>query len=112
MLGTSQLCEEGRLAVAVPVRVRVPTITRTFRSSFRRRFVRMLHESTGSLTEIRRLRAQLEALNLAGRGLRQLGAEFDPARIFVGGELEPAVILQGLSGLFTRRGLPLEHHEG
>ena len=34
-----------------------------------------------------RLGAQLEALDFAGRGLRQLGAELDPARIFVGREL-------------------------
>src|SRR5207253_1852652 len=33
--------------------------------------------------------AQLEALDLAGRRLRQLGGELDPARILVGGDLVP-----------------------
>src|SRR5580658_9926083 len=38
-----------------------------------------------------RLRPQLETLNLTRRGFRQLGAEFEPARIFVGGEFLLAV---------------------
>src|SRR5258708_33028750 len=37
---------------------------------------------------------QLEALDLAGRGLRQVGAELDRPRIFVGDEPRYAVILQ------------------
>src|SRR4051812_20325710 len=54
---------------------------------------------------------QLEALDLAGRGLRQLGPKLDPAWIFVGCQLLLAVILQrareALAGLVRR----LEHHE-
>src|SRR3984893_2046902 len=38
---------------------------------------------------------QPEALNLAGRGLGQLGTELDHARIFVGRELAFAMVLQG-----------------
>src|ERR1700676_3924222 len=38
---------------------------------------------------------QLEALNLAGRGLGQLGTELDHARIFVRRELAFAMVLQG-----------------
>ena len=36
---------------------------------------------------------QLEALDFSGRGLRQIGAELDPARIFVGRELLLAMLL-------------------
>src|SRR5919106_705161 len=38
--------------------------------------------------------AQLESLYLAGRGLRQFRDEFNPARIFVGGEPAFHVLLQ------------------
>ena len=43
-----------------------------------------------------RFRAQLEALDLAGRGLRQLAAEFKPARILEDSELLPTVVLERL----------------
>src|SRR5262245_29997884 len=39
------------------------------------------------LSRPRRLRTQLETLNLAGRGLRQVDSKLDPARILVGREL-------------------------
>src|SRR6187399_2115443 len=42
----------------------------------------------------RALVAQFEALDLAGRGLRQVGAKLDPARVFVGGKLGFDVVLQ------------------
>src|SRR5580704_9057511 len=58
-----------------------------------------------------RFRPQLEALNFAGRGFRQLGAEFEPARIFVGGELLLAVILQGAREGVARLVRRFEHHE-
>src|SRR6185369_17805724 len=47
----------------------------------------------GSLAR-RALAAQFEALDLAGRGLRQIGAKLDPARVFVGRELGFDVVLQ------------------
>src|SRR5690242_7970252 len=47
----------------------------------------------GSLAR-RPLAAQFEALDLAGRGLRQVGAKLDPAGVFVGRELGFVVILQ------------------
>jgi hypothetical protein len=39
------------------------------------------------------LRPQLESLDLPGRGLREIGPEFDPARIFVGRQLLLAMLL-------------------
>src|SRR5262250_3400543 len=57
------------------------------------------------------LRAQLEALDLAGGGLRELDAKFDPARIFVGRKRALRVLLQcqrqRVAGLVGG----LEHHE-
>ena len=55
---------------------------------------------------------QLEALDLAGGGLGQLGDELDPARVLVGGELvldeALELVLEG-----RRRGVAvLEHDEG
>src|SRR6266516_6361043 len=59
----------------------------------------------------RALRPQLEALDLAGRGLRQVGAEFDPARIFVGRERALHMLLQHLHKLGTGLVRRLEHDE-
>src|SRR5882757_8140982 len=70
----------------------------------------------GSLAR-RALAAQFEALNLAGRGLRQIGAKLDPAGVFVRGELGFDVVLQCPRHRVTSRrlcdfGLILHHHEG
>src|SRR4051795_5860137 len=70
----------------------------------------------GSLAR-RALAAQFEALDLAGRGLRQIGAKLDPAGVFIGGELGFDVVLQRprhrvTSWRLCDFGLILHHDEG
>src|ERR1700678_2428009 len=60
----------------------------------------------------RRLGAQLEALDLAGGGFRQVASELDPAGIFVRCELLPAMLLQRAGSLVARGAGRFEHHEG
>src|SRR5437899_4890847 len=60
---------------------------------------------------IRRLSAQLEALNLAGRRFRQVAPEFDPVRILVRREPFPAMLLQRLGCFVAGRGGRLQDHE-
>src|SRR5690242_7649027 len=57
-------------------------------------------------------RPQLEALDLSGRRLRQVFAEFDPARIFVGRELLLHMLLQRANERIVRLLRRLEHDEG
>ena len=57
------------------------------------------------------LRPQLEALDLAGRGLWQLAAEFKPARILKDRELLPAVVLERLRQSVIALVRRFQHHE-
>src|SRR5450432_4067570 len=54
---------------------------------------------------------QLEALDLAGCGLRQVGAELDRTGIFVGREPRLAMFLQGAGERLTGLARGFEHHE-
>src|SRR6478672_10183187 len=74
-------------------------------------------ETLGTSLARRTLAAQFEALNLAGRGFRQISAKLDPTGVFVGGELRFDVVLQRprhrvTSGGVSDFGLILQHHEG
>src|SRR5258707_12862193 len=58
------------------------------------------------------LGAQLEALDLASRGLGEFRAKFDPARIFVRRQRRLDVLLQRPRQLLAGLVGGLEHHEG
>src|SRR5690606_23942774 len=60
----------------------------------------------------RGLRAQHESLDLAGRGLRQVGPELDPARIFERGEHRLDVILQRTRQRIAGLAMILKDDEG
>src|SRR5580698_7904313 len=63
-----------------------------------------------SSEHLRKLRAEPEALDLSRRGLRQLGQEFNPARIFVGRQERLDMLFELLSQGRSRRGGLFEYH--